>query len=53
LDRADSNCWRSHTYPLKDIAAAYALFEQRLDGVIKVAVETGPGSPLDRERTLF
>jgi len=43
----------THTYPLKDIAAAYELFERRLNGVIKVAVETSPGSPLDRERTLF
>jgi len=29
----------THTYPLEDIAAAYELFEQRQDGVIKVAVE--------------
>ena len=28
----------THTYPLKDIAAAYDLFENRRDGVIKVAV---------------
>ena len=28
----------THTYPLKDIAAAYDLFEHRRDGVIKVAV---------------
>ena len=28
----------SHTYPLRDIAAAYDLFENRRDGVIKVAV---------------
>jgi len=29
----------THTYPLREIAAAYALFEARQDGVIKVAVE--------------
>ena len=29
----------THTYPLKDIATAYALFENRKDGVIKIAVE--------------
>ena len=29
----------THTVPLKDIAAAYDLFENRRDGVIKVAVE--------------
>lgn len=29
----------THTYPLEDIAAAYELFEQRQDGVIKIAVE--------------
>ena len=29
----------THTYPLKDIAAAYELFESRQDGVIKVAVK--------------
>ena len=31
----------THTYPLKDIDAAYELFEKRLDGVIKVAVKMG------------
>lgn len=30
----------THTYPLKKIAEAYELFEQRRDGVVKVAVET-------------
>lgn len=30
----------THTYPLRDIDAAYALFENRKDGVIKVAIET-------------
>ena len=29
----------THTYPLKEIAAAYALFENRRDGVMKVAIE--------------
>ena len=28
----------THTYPLKEIEAAYDLFENRRDGVIKVAV---------------
>ena len=28
----------THTYPLKDIAQAYELFEQRRDGVIKAAI---------------
>lgn len=31
----------THTYPLKDIAAAYELFENRRDGVIKVAIACG------------
>ena len=29
----------THTFPLRDIAAAYDLFEQRRDGVIKVAIQ--------------
>ena len=29
----------THTYPLSRIEEAYALFENRRDGVIKVAVE--------------
>ena len=29
----------THTYPLKEIAAAYDLFESRRDGVMKVAIE--------------
>lgn len=28
----------THTYPLRDIAAAYELFENRQDGVIKIAI---------------
>lgn len=31
----------THTYPLKDIGEAYALFESKLDGVIKVAIACG------------
>jgi len=31
----------THTFPLKDIEAAYDLFENRRDGVIKVAIEGG------------
>ncbi len=31
----------THTYPLKDIAKAYELFENKQDGVIKVAVTMG------------
>ena len=31
----------THTYPLKDIAAAYQLFENKQDGVIKVAIVCG------------
>lgn len=29
----------THTYPLSEIEAAFALFESRLDNVIKVAIE--------------
>ena len=29
----------THTFPLRDIAAAYELFEKKQDGVIKVAIE--------------
>lgn len=28
----------THTYPLRDISEAYELFEQRQEGVVKVAV---------------
>ena len=31
----------THTYPLKDIDEAYALFEHKRDGVIKVAIACG------------
>lgn len=30
----------THTFPLSEIEAAYALFEERRDGVIKVAIES-------------
>ena len=29
----------THTYPLRNIEAAYDLFEHRRDGVIKVAID--------------
>ena len=31
----------THTYALKDIQEAYRIFEDRLDGVIKIAIKTG------------
>ena len=31
----------THTYPLAEIEAAYELFEEKRDGVIKVAVVCG------------
>ena len=31
----------THTYPLQEIEAAYRLFENRQDGVIKVALVCG------------
>ena len=37
--RLDTTPLITHTYPLRDIAAAYELFENRRDGVIKVAVD--------------
>ena len=33
----------THTFPLKDIAAAYDLFENRRDGVIKAAIQMEGG----------
>ena len=36
--KLDTTALITHTYPLKDIEAAYDLFENRRDGVIKVAV---------------
>ena len=40
--RLDTTPLITHTYPLRDIQAAYDLFEGRRDGVIKVAVTAGP-----------
>ena len=37
--RLDTTALITHTYPLKDIETAYELFENRRDGVIKVAVK--------------
>ena len=37
--RLDTSALITHTYPLKDIQAAYDLFESRRDYVIKVAIE--------------
>ena len=39
--RLDTTALITHTYPLKDIQAAYDLFENRRDHVIKVAIEPG------------
>ena len=39
--RIDTTPLITRTYPLKDIAAAYDLFENRRDGVIKAAVPIG------------
>lgn len=37
--RLDTTPLITHTYPLRDIAAAYDLFEKHQDGVIKVAID--------------
>ncbi len=37
--KLDTTALITHTYPLRDIAAAYELFEQHGDGVIKVAID--------------
>ena len=37
--KLDTEPMITHTYPLKEIAAAYDLFENRRDGVMKVAIE--------------
>ena len=34
----------THTFPLREIESAYALFEGRRDGVIKAAVDCGAGA---------
>lgn len=38
--KIDTTALITHTYPLREIASAYALFEERQDGVIKVAIRT-------------
>ena len=38
--KIDTTPFITHTYPLKDIEQAYDLFEQRKDGVIKIAIES-------------
>lgn len=38
--KLDTTPLLTHTYPLRDIAAAYDLFEGRKDGVIKVAIDS-------------
>ena len=38
-DKIDTTPLITHRYKLEDIEAAYHLFENKLDGVIKVAVE--------------
>lgn len=39
--KLDTTPFITHIYPLKDIEAAYELFENRKDGVIKVAITCG------------
>ena len=38
-EKIDTTPLITHTFPLKDIAAAYDLFENRRDGVIKAAIQ--------------
>ena len=38
-DKIDTTPLITHTYALKDIEEAYRIFENRLDGVIKIAIE--------------
>jgi alcohol dehydrogenase len=38
-NRADLKALLTHTFPLEDIVKAYQLFEQRSDGVVKVAIK--------------
>ena len=38
--KIDTTLLITHTYALKDIEEAYRIFENRLDGVIKVAIQT-------------
>lgn len=37
--KIDTTPMITHTFPLREIEAAYQLFENRQDGVIKVAIE--------------
>ena len=37
--KIDTEALITHTYPLSEIEEGYKLFEQREDGVIKVAIE--------------
>ena len=39
--KLDTTPLLTHTYPLRDIAEAYRLFENREDGVIKIAIQGG------------
>lgn len=39
--KIDTTPLLTHTYPLREIDAAYELFENRRDGVIKVAIDMG------------
>jgi alcohol dehydrogenase len=38
-NRADLTALLTHTFPLEDIVKAYKFFEQRADGVVKVAIK--------------
>ena len=38
-ESVNMNKEQTHTYPLAKIDEAYALFEEKQDGVIKIAVE--------------
>lgn len=42
--KLDTTALITHTFPLSDIAAAYDLFEQRRDGVVKVAIYNDQGN---------
>ena len=42
--KLDTTALITHTFPLSDIAAAYDLFEQRRDGVVKVAIFNDQGN---------
>ena len=38
-NRVDLTALLTHTFPLEDIVKAYQFFEQRSDGVVKVAIK--------------